>query len=350
VKVLVAEDEVISRCVLESALTEWGHDVVAVGDGQAAWQVLNGPEPPRLAVLDWEMPGMVGPEVCRKARALPVAPRPYLLLLTAREGKENIAAGLRAGANDYLSKPFDADELRARIDVGTSLLELESLEATSRELERRVEERTAELAQAHADNERLFAAITAVLIGLDEGGRVARWNKAAADVLGLSAGQALGQPFAGLPIRWADDGVIGMVLSCARENRHIRLKNVPFQRPGRPYGYLDLCLTPVPGGAGARPGVLLLGEDRTEQRHLELQLAQAQKLESIGQLAAGIAHEINTPIQYVSDNITFLQGAFDDLRGALHAYAALHESARSGAPDQEALAGLERALGISSAR
>ena len=62
---------------------------------------------------------------------LPIAPPPYLLLLTAREGKENIAAGLQAGANDYLSKPFDADELRARIDVGTSLLELESLEATS---------------------------------------------------------------------------------------------------------------------------------------------------------------------------------------------------------------------------
>ncbi|HKI36308.1 MAG TPA: ATP-binding protein [Gemmataceae bacterium] len=329
-KILVAEDEKVSRCLLESVLTEWGHEVVAVGDGLAAWQVLKGPEPPPLAVLDWEMPGMVGPEVCRKVRALLVAPPPYLLLLTAKEGKDNIAAGLRAGANDYLSKPFDADELRARLDVGMSLLELKNLEATSRELERRVQERTAELAEAHADNERLLAAISSVLIGLDDGGRVRKWNKAATDLFSLPASHALGQPFVGVPIPWEDRSITEQVLSCAREDRPIRLKNVAFARPGRCRGYLDLCVTPVPCGAGAPPGTLILGEDRTEQRLLEAQLAQAHKLESIGQLAAGIAHEINTPIQYVGDNTVFLRDSFAEYRRSLDALRGLFARANGG--------------------
>src|SRR5262249_12964331 len=88
-KILIGEDEMISRCLLQGALTNWGHEVVAVADGLAAWQALQGPDAPRLAILDWEMPGMEGPEVCRKVRARPVQPPPYLLLLTAKEGREN---------------------------------------------------------------------------------------------------------------------------------------------------------------------------------------------------------------------------------------------------------------------
>jgi signal transduction histidine kinase/DNA-binding response OmpR family regulator len=343
-KILVADDEVVSRSLLARALKKWGHEVTAVADGLAAWQVLRDPGAPRLAILDWEMPGLEGPEVCRKVRTLPVTPRPYLLLLTAREGRENIAAGLRAGANDYLAKPFDPDELRVRLDVAASLLELETLEATSRELERRVQERTAELAQAHAENERLLAALPSILIGLDEEGRVTKWNKAAADVFALPAADVLGRPLGGAGIGWEDPGVIEQVLGCGRENRELRLKNVPFASAVKPRGYLDLCATPVPGGAGTPPGVLLLGEDRTEQRHLEVQLAQAQKLESIGQLAAGIAHEINTPIQYVGDNTTFLRDSFAEYGRCLDSLTGLLARAKAGTLDGAAVAEVEAVL------
>jgi signal transduction histidine kinase/DNA-binding NarL/FixJ family response regulator len=343
-KILIAEDEIISRCILESTLTEWGHDVVAVGDGCDAWKALNEPDAPRLAILDWEMPGMSGPDVCRKVRSSIGRSQPYLLLLTAREGRENIAAGIQSGASDYLTKPFDPDEMRIRLDVGSSMLELEHLEATSRELERRVDERTAELARAHAENERLFAAISSVLISLDGNGQVTRWNRTAAEVFGVSADEAIGQRFDSGRIPWEGASIAAQVLTCGRENRQIQLKGVPFTRGAKHRGYLDLCLTPVPGGVNMPSGTLILGEDRTEQRLLETQLAQAQKLESIGQLAAGIAHEINTPIQYVSDNTVFLRDSFTEFRRSLDALTGLLAHAKQGTLNEPAIAETEAVL------
>lgn len=341
-KILIAEDEMISRCMLESILSEWGHEVVAAADGLEAWTVLSGPNAPRLAILDWEMPFMSGPEVCRKVRSSAHSSRSYLLLLTAREGRANVAEGLQAGANDYLTKPFDSDEMRVRLDVGISLLELQDLEATSRKLERRVEESTAELARAHADNERLLGAIPSVLIGLDDQGRVTKWNAVAADLFALPADEALGQYFGNGRIPWEEGGVAERILSCSRESRPFELKNVPFTRPETGRGYLDLRITPIPGSADHSPGILILGEDRTEQRFLEAQLAQAQKLESIGQLSAGIAHEINTPIQYVGDNTVFLRDSFAEFQRALDALRGLLAHARSGTLNEGALAEAER--------
>jgi PAS domain S-box-containing protein len=329
-KVLVAEDEMMSRCMLESVLSEWGFEVISVADGQAACEVLTGESAPRLAILDWEMPKKSGLDVCRYVRAHPEASRPYLLVLTAREGKANIAAALQAGANDYLSKPFDAIEMRARIDVATSMLELRSLEEASRELERKVEEGTEELARANTQNDRILAAISSVLIGLDSEGRVTKWNKTAAELFGIQATAVLGKHVASGCITWQDPGILDQIHYCSTMNRVVQLKNIPFTRPPQHRGYLDLCITPIPGRGSEPPGVLILGEDRTEQRLLETQLAQSQKLESIGQLAAGIAHEINTPIQYVSDNTIFLRDSFAEITRSLDALRQLLSSAKSG--------------------
>ncbi len=343
-RLLVAEDDVTSRCILESILSAWGYQVEAVADGLAAARAMEAPDAPALAILDWEMPGLSGPEVCRRVRARSGAVRPYLLLLTAREGKANISAGLAAGANDYLTKPFDHDEMRVRLDIGTSLLELQHLEANSRELERRVQEGSHELARAHAENERLLAAISSVLIGLDSEGRVTKWNEAAAQVFALPAAEILGKLLGGGHVPWQDGAVVETVLNCGRENRQLRLENVPFTRPDGQRGYLDLCATPIPGVADAPPGVLVLGEDRTEQRLLESQLAQAQKLESIGQLAAGIAHEINTPIQYIGDNIAFLRDSFGEMQRSLGTLRELFGRAKGGTLDGRTIAEAEEVL------
>ncbi len=124
-KVLIAEDDPISRRLLEASLTKWGFDVTVTRGGNEAWQVLQKSEPPPLTLLDWMMPGMDGVEVCRKIRAKKNAPYVYVILLTAKGRKEDIVDGLDAGADDYVTKPFSAKELRARVKVGERVVTLE---------------------------------------------------------------------------------------------------------------------------------------------------------------------------------------------------------------------------------
>jgi two-component system, cell cycle response regulator len=126
VKVLVAEDDVTSRSILAAVLTKCGFDPVVVEDGGAAWVILQRPEAPRLLLLDWSMPEMDGVEICRRLRDKNVSDPPYVVLLTARGRKSDIVAGLEAGANDYVAKPYDTEELLARIRVGQRMLEMQS--------------------------------------------------------------------------------------------------------------------------------------------------------------------------------------------------------------------------------
>jgi sigma-B regulation protein RsbU (phosphoserine phosphatase) len=136
VRILIAEDDAVSRRLLEASLPRWGYEVVTTGDGQAAWEALQRPDAPRLALLDWMMPHLPGPEVCRRVRAVATAERPYLILLTGRGEKADVVAGLDSGADDYLTKPFDREELRARLQAGRRLIELQrSLAERVRELE-----------------------------------------------------------------------------------------------------------------------------------------------------------------------------------------------------------------------
>jgi len=123
--VLIAEDDRVTGEILARTLQRWNHETTLVGDGAQAWDYLRASTLPTLAILDWMMPEMDGPEVCRRARAeLPLA-NMYLLLVTAREGRGDVIAGLDAGADDYIIKPFDPDELRARISVGVRVLGLQ---------------------------------------------------------------------------------------------------------------------------------------------------------------------------------------------------------------------------------
>ena len=135
-KILIAEDDAVSRRVLEATLAKFGYDVVVAADGAEAWAALEGEDAPQLAILDWMMPEIDGVEICRRLRSIPSATPPYLILLTAKSGKENVVKGLDAGANDYLTKPFDRAELRARVQVGAHVLELQNnLADRVRELE-----------------------------------------------------------------------------------------------------------------------------------------------------------------------------------------------------------------------
>jgi len=132
-KILIADDEQVSRKLLQRMLEKWGYEVVSVEDGNAAREILNSADAPRMALLDWMMPGQNGVDVCREARSNRPEPYTYILLLTAKDAKESIVEGLDSGADDYLTKPFHPQELRARIRVGWRLLELEDNLVQARE-------------------------------------------------------------------------------------------------------------------------------------------------------------------------------------------------------------------------
>ena len=125
-KILIAEDDTVSRRILETILTRGGHEVQSCVDGDQAWEALQKPSAPRLALLDWMMPGMEGPEICRRLRQLPHGGLAYLILVTARGQTQDIVDGLEAGANDYVTKPPEAQELEARIRVGQRVLDLQN--------------------------------------------------------------------------------------------------------------------------------------------------------------------------------------------------------------------------------
>jgi len=123
--ILIAEDDRMFRVLLQSWLEDRGYDVVVAENGQQAWDLLQTERSPKLVILDWMMPGLSGPDVCRKLRSRTGLRYRYVLLLTARNEKQDLVAGLEAGADDYLSKPFDALELHARLNVGRRILELQ---------------------------------------------------------------------------------------------------------------------------------------------------------------------------------------------------------------------------------
>jgi diguanylate cyclase (GGDEF)-like protein len=131
--ILLAEDSAVIQTVLRGMLGQWGYDVVLAADGRDAWAILQREGAPRLAILDWMMPGMHGPELCRRLRAQAREPYTYVLLLTSRSDAADIVEGLDAGADDYLTKPFHAQELRARIRAGSRIVDLQSQLLSTRE-------------------------------------------------------------------------------------------------------------------------------------------------------------------------------------------------------------------------
>ena len=124
-RVLIADDEATTRHLIQGTLGKWGFEVLAAEDGTAALDIMKGPNPPEIVLLDWVMPGVDGLEVCRRVRAALLDAPTYIILITARGGLENVVQGLEAGADDYVTKPFDPRELRARLHAGARVVQLQ---------------------------------------------------------------------------------------------------------------------------------------------------------------------------------------------------------------------------------
>ena len=124
-RVLVADDDAITRKLLQASLTRFGYEVTLCSDGTQAWQILQQENAPNLVLLDWVMPGMDGVEVCRQVRKLGRHPYVYIILLTGKSTKEDVVKGLESGADDYLTKPFDPNELQVRLRAGARIVQLQ---------------------------------------------------------------------------------------------------------------------------------------------------------------------------------------------------------------------------------
>jgi two-component system cell cycle response regulator len=124
-RLLVADDDAMNVALLEVVLQDFGHEVVVARDGEEAWEVMQADEAPPLAILDWVMPGLQGTEICRKLRQQRTRPYPYLIMLTSKDDMDDLVEGIDAGADDFLRKPFDPRELRARVIAGERMLALQ---------------------------------------------------------------------------------------------------------------------------------------------------------------------------------------------------------------------------------
>lgn len=189
--------------------------------------------------------------------------------------------------------------------------------------------------------ELLLAALPTILITLSQDLRITRWNLMAGKVFAHSAEDVCGQPLDTVTILWDWDRIRHGLERCRAEGVSVRLDDLSFVRANGKDGLLGLNINPLQRDGDVFLGFTIIGADITERKMLEKQLAQAQKMRSIGQLASGIAHEINTPTQYVGDNIRFLKDAFEDIIGVLRGAEELLASARSGRVSAELIQRLQ---------
>lgn len=186
------------------------------------------------------------------------------------------------------------------------------------------------LRRSRDETELLLASLPALVVGVDIRGHIVRWNRAAEQVFGILSQEVVGKRFFDAPIRWDWNALRQASIDCFVHHEAVHLSNIPFQKKNGKQGFLELILTSTTNqNDQADLNFVLLGLDTTEQRVLESQLRQAQKMESIGQLAAGIAHEINTPTQFIGDNLRFLKESFSDLDAVFRELEKVFEVAAS---------------------
>ncbi len=348
-KVLIADDEAVSRFKLQALLASWKYEVVSAQNGSEAWAALNRADPPTLAILDWMMPGMDGIEVVSAIRNAGRSVPPYVILLTSLDGSEDTVRGLEAGADDYIKKPFQPQELRARLQTGSRIIQLQTALA-----QRISEVEGALLAQQqaeealHQSEERsrlLFATIPHPIWVYDpETLDFVEVNDAAVARYGYSRDEFLCMKLTEVWPRTELEPLL-------TESRSPRCKQSsgPWKHRTRNGTTIDVEIISQEMEFFGRKAVLMVAQDITERKLLEVELRHAQKLEAVGSLAAGIAHELNTPIQFVGDNMRFLHEAFSAMQRLLASYRDVYHALIAGAVSPDTIESVRRAEEVEEA-
>ncbi len=221
------------------------------------------------------------------------------------------------GVEPDLSRPAEVSVPAISAMLTVTLITLAAV-VTVAPLERRLSIQRSILEEAEA----FINSVPSILIGVDHDSRITRWNSRAAAAFGLNGADAVGKKLAECGVRWLRPGMRDEIRSWCSEHSSRRCDQVPFEMNGETR-LLGLTITSLRAARKHSTELIVIGSDVTERTALEVQLRHAQKLESVGQLASGIAHEINTPTQYIGDNVRFLQDAFVDLKGLLVNYEKL---------------------------
>lgn len=219
-----------------------------------------------------------------------------------------------------LKKPFDNIEAIQLANAMTKKwLLLKQTQLKVEEMEQTIRSRTAELHDSCSEMETVFASVSSAIIGLDREERVIRWNSASERLFGVPPEKVLTQPLSECGMQW-NWALIQRGINECRQDRHVvELDDVEYRNISGKNGFVNIVLTPTLSDNNKTLDVVLLATDITHRRSIEVQLRQAQKLKVIGQLAAGIAHELNTPAQYIGDNTRFLKDAFASITSAIQA-------------------------------
>lgn len=324
---LVDDDPMVLR--LLSKILAGAYPVDTAKNAAAARALLAG-QPYNLMLTDIRMPGESGADLIRFARS--AYPHTAIVVVSGVSETDEAKIILDAGVYGYIVKPFEASQIKIAVENALRRRKLElRQEMDQKTLQAAVDAKTAELKKAHKAMVELLSSITSIFIGLSADMTIMQWNRKAEKVFQLKAEQVLNKRLYDAAIPWDRDAVRAAVEACVAGRRPVDLDTIIIQRPDGKNGFLGLRMTATESDPGKPTGILIMGADTTERKILESQLAQAQKLESIGQLAAGIAHEINTPIQYVGDNIRFMKDAFESFLQIIRMYEAVISSAKSGA-------------------
>jgi signal transduction histidine kinase/DNA-binding NarL/FixJ family response regulator len=285
-----------------------------------------------VIVLDLGLPDAQGTEAVRRARA--AAPGTPLVVLTGCDDESIADMALQEGAQDFLVKgTIEAPELVRAIRYATQRMKTEiEMQKAQNEVETasRVKgELLAELKAAHAETELFLRSIPSILIGLDVRGCITRWNLTATNTFSVDDRSVQGRAIEDCGIRWLNPDMKGEIARWLGTETSYRCDNLPYEREGETR-LLGLNVLPILTESDSPTGFIITGADVTERMGLELQLRQAQKLEAIGQLAAGIAHEINTPTQFVGHNIRFLKDSWDSIAEFLNFFGTVRAECATG--------------------
>ncbi len=296
--------EILKHAADKFALTEVG--CMSEAESHLATNAVD------IILLDLGLPDAQGLEGVQRVRA--ASPRTPLIVLTGCDDELVADQALQAGAQDFLVKGkietpgllrairYATQRMKAEVEMQKAQEEAEAANRVKGEL-------LAELQTAHAETELFLRSIPSILVGVDSQGRITHWNRTATSIFGIEDSNVVGRMIEDCGIRWLHPGIKAEIARWLATESSYRSENLAYEREGKTR-FLGLNVLRVPAKCGEQTGFIITGADVTERMVLELQLRQAQKLEGIGQLAAGIAHEINTPTQFVGDNIRFLKDSW----------------------------------------
>lgn len=352
--ILIVDDEMPNRNLLSRLLGAKGYDCTTAADAIEARSCLERQSFP-LALCDVSMPGESGLDLAR--HIVGNFPETAVVMVSGLDNPELANTAMEIGAYGYVVKPFKTSEILIHVTNALHRRALEIENSMHRDrLEHAVKERTTDLRktiasleqaekslrEAHAETDQLVATISSILIAVDGDGKITQWNRVAESTFGIARSGAVGKSLYDCGIQWASSEISHLISEAVAASHPTNLKDIGFRSHEGKERILGFNLNPFVWERDKPTGFLLLGADITERRILEAQLRQSQKMESIGQLAAGIAHEINTPTQYIGDNTRFLQNSFQEVIRILNEHASLIEAFQTGHPTAQLLMEAEK--------